>query len=58
VVKKKKKKREKKKEKKIVFLHTGSEPILCQMENKIKSKIWNVSGIRWGAWELRRAVVK
>lgn len=42
----------------IVFLHTGSEPVLCQMENKIKSKIWNVSGIRWGTWKLRSKIAK
>lgn len=44
--------------KKVVFPHTGSEPVLCQMENKIKSKIRNVSGIRWGAWKLRSKIAK
>jgi len=43
---------------KVVFLHTGLESVLCQMENKIKSKIWNVSGIRRGAWKLRSAIAK
>lgn len=38
---------------KVVFLHLGSEPVLCKMENKIKSEIWNISGICWGGLETK-----